>query len=88
MSEKVSVARLKGGAWAVTREKAGQAQTDIYKSKVEAVTNARSISSSNNLVIHTAAGQVLRTINVKTSRPKNIMRDAVLSVVQKRAKKS
>lgn len=82
MSNKVNVERLKSGAWAVTFSQGMQRPEAVFRSKADAVVNARTRVSPGKVIVHTSTGQILRPPVVKPSRPPNIMRKAVLEVVR------
>lgn len=82
MSNKVNVERLKGGAWAVTFSQGTQRPEAVFKSKADAVTNARSKVPPGKVIVHTSTGQILRPPVVKPSRAPNVMRKAVLEAVR------
>jgi hypothetical protein len=86
MKGKVIVEKLVTGPWSVTCTDAAKAGTRTFGSKFEAVVYARAHASPENLVIKTAAGQILRPPKVVTSQPAEEMYKAVLSVVAAKAK--
>lgn len=85
MKEKVSVTKEGQGDW-VVKFSTGKGQSSaIFRTKVEAVSNARSKSTPSKVVVGTASGQIIRPPSVQTSKTRQSMRDAVLDVVRSRA---
>lgn len=86
MKGKVIVEKLGNGPWSVTSTDATAVGTLTFGSKFEAVEYARAHVSPENLVIKTAAGQIIRSPKLATSQPAEEMYNAVLSVVRAKAK--
>lgn len=87
MKSKVHVIH-QGGKWALSKSPSPLGIIDTYDTKWEAISAARKSPQLGELIIHTATGQIIREPDVKTSRDKNLMREAVLNAVKRSEKRN
>lgn len=74
MSKKVMHVRPNAsGEWELVSSEG----TRIFGSKEQAVTEARSKTYPTKVVVRNASGQIIRQADVKTSRPRGAIREAV-----------
>ncbi|HEX7985628.1 MAG TPA: DUF2188 domain-containing protein [Duganella sp.] len=80
MKSKVHVV-YQDGKWKLSESSRPRSISGVYNTKSEAISAARNTPNLGQLIIHTSTGQIIRTPDVKTSRDKNVMREAVLNAV-------
>lgn len=85
MNSKVHVV-YHDGKWKLSESSRPQSISGVYNTKSEAISAARNSPKLGQLIIHTSTGQIIRIPDVKTSRDKNVMREAVLNAVNRSEK--
>lgn len=77
-----------GGKWKLSKSPGSKAVIGIYDTKSEAISAAIKAPELGELIIHLASGQIIREPDVKTTRDKSVMREAVLNAVKRSEKRS
>jgi len=79
-SDKVYITPTAEAAWLVRTGNHQRENPAVFKSKIDAIEEALSRTSEENLVIYSAQGRLMRRIDVPTSVPKEQILRAVLEV--------
>lgn len=70
------------GNWEVVSSKSSQ----VYSTKERAVTEARSQAKPEKVIVRNSSGQIIRQADVKTSRSKSDIREAVYAAAMAQRK--